>query len=75
MKVIDLLNKIANGETLPNKVKLECVNNISEKDCIYTFNPIYEGYLNQNQKHLTEATYLYTLLNLEIEIIEEPIQR
>ena len=71
MKVIDLLNKIVNGENLPNKVKLECVNSINEHNCFYEFNPIAETYVNGDNQLIQNATCFATLLNLEVEIIEE----
>ena len=71
MKVIDLLNKIAKGENLPNKVKLECVNSINEHNCFYEFNPIAETYVNGDNQLIQNATCFATLLNLEVEIIEE----
>ena len=71
MKVIDLLNKIANGEPLPNKICLECVNSINEHNCYYHFSPIFESYINDDNTLIQNATNLATLLNLEVEIIEE----
>lgn len=71
MKVIDLLNRIVNGENLPNKVKLECVNSINEHNCFYEFNPIAETYVNGDNQLIQNATCFATLLNLEVEIIEE----
>ena len=71
MKVIDLLNKIANGEPLPNKICLECVNSINEHNCYYHFSPIFESYINDDNTLIQNATNLATLLNLEVEVIEE----
>ena len=71
MKIIELLTKIANGENLPNKVKLECVNSINEHNCFYEFNPIAETYVNGDNQLIQNATCFATLLNLEVEIIEE----
>lgn len=72
MKVIDLLNKMENGKGIPNKIKLECVNNITKRNCVYKFNPLAENYVNTNGELLTDATCFGTLLHLEIEVIEEP---
>lgn len=71
MKVIDLFNDIANGKPLPNKIKLQCVNGINEKNCIYTFNPIAETYWNDEHELLQNATYFVTLLDLEVQVIDE----
>lgn len=71
MKVIDLLNKIANEEYLPDKIKIECVNSINEHNCYYHFSPIFESYINDDNTLIQNATNLATLLDLEIEIIEE----
>ena len=71
MKVIDLLNKIANKEPLPNKIKIECVNSINEHNCYYHFNPIAETYVNDDNTLIQNATCFATLLDLEVEIIEE----
>ena len=71
MKVIDLFNKMANGEPLPNKIKLQCVNSISKNNCIYTFNPIAESYWNEDHQLLQNATYFATLLDLDIEVLDE----
>lgn len=71
MKVIDLLNMIANGEPLPNEICLECVNSINEHNCYYHFSPIFESYINDDNVLIQNATDLATLLDLEVEIIEE----
>ena len=71
MKVIDLLNKMANGEPLPNKIKLECVNYITENNNTYTFNPIRESYINSVGEDFVDATNTATLLSLKCEIIDE----
>ncbi len=72
MKVIDLLNKIANGEEVPKKIKV----GISEfyKNSKYTINNDYD-YENDDGTYLTdylgEFDYITNYLNKEIEIIEE----
>ena len=71
MKVIDLLNKIANKECLPDKIKIECVNSINEHNCYYHFSPIFESYINDDNTLIQNATNLATLLDLKIEIIED----
>lgn len=60
MKVIDLLNKIANGEEVPKKIKF--------KDEVFEFE---NGmYMSETNDYLEEYTD-YTMLNNEVEIIEE----
>lgn len=63
MKLIDILNKIANGEEVPKKIKCE--------DEIFTFN--FNG--QQYEKGICDMSdYLildYDCLNDEVEIIEE----
>ena len=71
MKVIDLFNDMANGKPLPNRIKLQCVNGINESNCFYRFNPIAETYWNNEHNLLQNATYLATLLDLNIEILDE----
>lgn len=71
MKVIDLISKIANKGPLPNKIKIECVNSINEHNCYYHFNPIAETYVNDDNTLIQNATCFATLLDLEVEIIEE----
>lgn len=60
MKVIDLLNKIANGEEVPKKIKFE--------DEVFEFE---NGmYMSETNDYLEDYTD-YTMLNNEVEIIEE----
>ena len=73
MKVIDLLNKIANGEEVPKKIKY--------RKCIFEYEEKFKDYFTKNG--IITTTYdsngifrnifaLYnTSLNDEIEIIEE----
>lgn len=70
MKVIDLLIRIANREKIPHKIRFE--------DTIYIYYAAYAGYYEEN--HYGEQKYkflnfrneqYYTILNTEIEIIEE----
>ena len=66
MKVIDLLNKIANGEEVPKKIKLDCK--------IYLYSKMYEQYHHEKyDTNLLEtiSEYNYSGLNDEVEIIEE----
>ena len=70
MKVIDLLNKIANGEEVPFEIKLFgvtfCFNN--EKQCY--FSKYDEGNILDMHSHLLRNKNK-SLLNEEVEIIED----
>ena len=61
MKIIDLLNKIANGEEVPNKIKYD--------DMIWEYDGDY--YVSKNNLVLEEYTNLTTSLNDKVEILEE----
>ena len=65
MKVIDLLNKIANGEEVPKEIIFEN----------YRYHKQPEGYfrsvINSNWIALTTDFNIYDILNGEVEIIEE----
>lgn len=64
MKVIDLLNKIANGEEVPKKIKL--YNNI------LVLNENKNNYLyEENDKYWGDELIHWFELNDEVEIIEE----
>lgn len=71
MKVIDLLVKMANGEPLPNKIRLERVNRIDELNCMFEFNPLEETYINIFDDKIQDMTCLATLLGIGCEIVEE----
>ena len=60
MKIIDLLNKIANGEEIPKKIKYDGVE-YEEEPCYM----LYEATGNCNESQVKD------LLNDEVEIIEE----
>lgn len=67
MKAIDLLNKIANGEEVPKKIKYLCYEyefNEKEKQYQRCFNGVYYG--------LGEDIILDIILDKQIEILEEP---
>ena len=70
MKVIDLLNKIANGEEVPKKIK---INDIEFE--IYTESPNIDYKLANGQSTYLFQDYIYCYgeikLNDEVEIIEE----
>ena len=67
MKVIELLNKIANGEKLPEKIKYENI--------IWKLNNINDTYDNGEQcffEDYIEKKYVITdILNEEVEVIKE----
>ena len=68
MKVIDLLNKIANGEEVPKRIKIS--------DNYYHFDIDDSDYYNDvdNKATLIENIYLhnaYVWLNKEVEILDE----
>lgn len=65
MKIIDLLNKIANGEEVPNKI------HIKKFQCDFIFNGY--TYLSDEkaQRNIYWCSYSEAL-NYEVEILEEP---
>ena len=65
MKIIDLLNKIANGEEVPNRIKLD--------NYEFQYNKTYEQYHNKYETNLLEhiSDYNYSGLNDEVEILDE----
>lgn len=69
MKVIELLNKIANGEEIPKKIKYQ--NYIYEyqhrRDTENSFNYM----CNENGEYLSRRYFIDNILNEEVEIIEE----
>lgn len=70
MKIIDLLNKIANGEEIPTKIKYG--------DYIYYLSEYHKDYVSDLSKNVidTNTYFIIELVNMnnlndEIEIIEE----
>ena len=63
MKVIDLLNKIANGEEVPKKVKYHNRIYIKRSDCY--------NYILENGRFDDELKVIVGCLNDEVVIIEE----
>ena len=62
MTIIELLNKIANGEDTPKEIKYDG----------YTFKKANESYIEEDGDNLTDhICYDYSNLNDEVEIIEE----
>jgi hypothetical protein len=70
MKIIELLNKIANGEEVPKKIKYK--NNILYYDDDYTkeYPPTFNYYDEEGNNGLIEG-WLCQYINDEVEIIEE----
>lgn len=69
MKIIELLNKIANGEEVPKKIKYRNKIFIYDKDnqCY-----IFEDYNIYNDLLMELSNHKGTELHYEVEIIEEP---
>jgi len=64
MRIIDLLNKIANGEEAPEKIKYD--------GSIYKFDNLQDDYMpNDNYEGLLDELCTFSALNDEVEIIEE----
>ena len=65
IKIIDLLNKIANGEEVPKKIKLDSYE--------FQYNKTYQQYHNKYETNLLEhiSEYNYSGLNDEVEILYE----
>ena len=62
MTIIELLNKIANGEDTPKEIKYDG----------YTFKKANESYIEEDGDNLTDhICYDYSNLNDKVEIIEE----
>ena len=64
MTIIQLLNKIANGEEAPKKIKY-C-------NKIYTLSGLVNDYMNEDGDYLTYKFDDFDILNDEVEILEEP---
>ncbi len=67
MKIIDLLNKVANGEKVPKKIKFN--------EDIYTYHDKEHGYCKHHYDNtyicINSEYYLFDILNDEVEIIGE----
>lgn len=68
IKMIDLLNKIANGEEVPKKIRF--------RDDIWKFDKCVKDYMNEDSNEYLFANIFgletESALNCEVEIIEEP---
>lgn len=68
MKVIDLLNKIANGEEVPNKIKVYD----GEEEFSFEYNPFDTKYENEAGNDMFEIMANWKpVFNYTVEIIEE----
>ena len=66
MKVIDLLNKMANGEDVPEKIKYYgCIYELKDR------NYEYYNYKDNEGTYLEDEWFLTNILNDELEIIED----
>lgn len=68
MKLIDLFNKIVNGEELPNKIKIRQDILLCNKD--HMILALQDYYYMENEENATWKIWYYDL-NDEVEIIEE----
>lgn len=68
MKVIDLLNMIANNEELPNKIKIRTNTLVCNNDHIRL--ALQDYYYMENEENATWKIWYYDL-NDDVEIIEE----
>jgi hypothetical protein len=67
MKVIDLLNKIANGEEVPEKIIFNSrIYELTERD-----DDLYNYKNNFSNNYFEEDWFLTNILNDEVEIIED----
>ena len=72
IKIIDLLNKIANGEEIPKKILLNgIVFEYQEDDYLYKDEDKKEHWLF-SASYTDKYTWLENFLKAEVEIIEEP---
>lgn len=62
IKIIDLLNKIANDEEVPEKIMYDT--------CLYTCDKITRTYYDEEDRTLWES-YNFKILNDEVEILNE----
>ena len=69
MKVIELLNKIANGEEIPKKIKYQ--NYIYEYQHRRDTENCFNYMCNENGEYLSRRYFIDNILNDEIEIIED----
>ena len=71
MKIIDLLNKLANGEEVPKKIKITILDDrITEKYC-FCYDEENQEYRDDELFQLGARLILERVLNEKVEIIEE----
>ena len=68
-KIIDLLNKIANGEKIPKKIKYQ--NYIYEYQHRRDTENCFNYMCNENGEYLSRRYFIDNILNDDVEIIEE----
>lgn len=69
MKVIDLLNKIANGKEIPKKIKYQ--NYIYEYQHRRDTENCFNYMCNENGEYLSRRYFIDNILNDDVEVIEE----
>ena len=69
IKIIDILNKIANGEEVPNKIKIgDIIWTYEDND--YINKELATGYIDSNKRYLL-GYYNFNVLNDEVEILDD----
>jgi hypothetical protein len=71
MKVIDLLNKIANGEEVPKKIRISFYDEGTPEIYNFTYNKNIKQYEDEDDFTLSSALNITLILNEEVEVIEE----
>ena len=71
MKIIDLLNKIANGEDVPKKIRISFCDEGTPEIYNFTYNKNIRQYEDNDGYTLSDALNITLILNEEVEIIEE----
>lgn len=69
MKIIDIYNKIANGEEVPKKIKYQ--NYIYEYQHRRDTESCFNYMCNENGEYLSRRYFIDNILNDEVEILEE----
>jgi hypothetical protein len=72
MKIIDLLNKIANGEKVPKKIRITDIDDRITKHYNFFYDEDEQEYKDDELFPLGARLILDRVLNEKVEIIEEP---
>ena len=72
MKVIDLLNKIANGEEVPKKIRITILDDRITRKYNFFYDEDDQEYKDDELFPLGDRIILERVLNEKVEIIEEP---